>query len=401
VQHLGKLEWPQDTAVIVPSLTQLAANDINDLHGEVSCDLIISTPGNYHMALRDAMVGRPDLGHVGLLEQQGTPSQFKVSMCWTTSPPLAGEHITAQKVQIKNITLVGRPALTVAPVNIMDGLVASGLVDAATRKPILSSRGNVILIRADKVGIINTVCDLGNSTRFVSPHPVLEPGSFGNFAGTIFNVASQNAFGCNATDLFNGIFSQNLSELDLSGFNNPYNIGGVLSVFGRGPTPQGTGARWVASSRIMHRDIPYALCHDEADAGIVFYHEAVYFKQVLAASGCNLEIVPLGGTATNPQPLPGNPVSTLEIAKVNGSYAKKVNDARDVLYDFFTTSPIWAQILIDHGITPVSTTMARPWREWREHDDHDRDHERNHRHTKVSHANWGARAGAVRESGGF
>jgi hypothetical protein len=66
VQHLGKLEWPQDDAVTTPYLTQLSANDINDLHGDVTCDLIISTPGNYHMALLDAMKGRSDLGHVGL-----------------------------------------------------------------------------------------------------------------------------------------------------------------------------------------------------------------------------------------------------------------------------------------------------------------------------------------------
>ena len=52
VQHIGKLDWPQEDATTTPYLTQLSANDINDLHGDVSCDLIISTPGNYHMALK-------------------------------------------------------------------------------------------------------------------------------------------------------------------------------------------------------------------------------------------------------------------------------------------------------------------------------------------------------------
>jgi hypothetical protein len=28
----------------------------------------------------------------------------------------------------------------------------------------------------------------------------------------------------------------------------------------------------------------------------------------------------------------------------------KVNDARNVLYDFFATSPVWEQILIGHGM---------------------------------------------------
>lgn len=350
VQHLGKLDWPQDETSITPSLTQLVANDINDLHGELSCELIISTPGNYHMALKDAIYGRPDLGHVGLLEQQGTPSQFKVSMCWSTSPPISIDQITAEKVQFKNIKMVGRPSLVMAPGSVMNDLVANGQVDATTRQPFLTNRGNVILIRADKASVINNICDLGGNIRVVTPNPDMEPGSFGNFSGTIFNIADQNAFGCDATTLFNSIFQQNKTSINLSGFNNPYNIDGVLSAFGRGSAPQGTGAKWVASSRIMHRDIPYALCHDEADAGVIFYHQAVFIRDTLAATGCNLEIVPLGGTAADPQPLLGNRIGTLHIAKVNGSYAKKINDARDVLYNFFTNDPMWEQILIDHGL---------------------------------------------------
>ncbi len=355
VQHLGKIEWPQDDVTSSPYLTQLAANDINDLHGNLSCELIISTPGNYHMALKDAMFGRPDLGHTGLLEQAGTPSQFKVSICWSTSPPVSIDQITEEELQFKNIKMIGRPSLAMAPGGVMNDLVANGQVDGASRQPFLSNKGNVILIRADKLGIINNVCDLGGTTRVVTPNPMLEPGSFGNFSGTIFNVAEQNNLGCDATSLFDSIFSQDTNSFDMSGINNPYNIDGVLSVFGRGSAPQGTGAKWVASSRIMHRDVPYALCHDEADAGVIFYHQALYLKETLAKTGCELEIVPLdgnlNGNIATPE-LPGNRVGTLHIAKVNGSYAKKVNDARDILYDFFTTSPIWLQILADHGMTP-------------------------------------------------
>lgn len=347
VQHLGKLEWPADRAVTTPFLTQLAANDINDLHGDVSCELIISTPGNYSMALKDAMYGRPDLGHIGLLEQEGTPSQFKVSICWSTSPPISVDQIPAERLQFKNIDLVGRPALVMAPGGVMNTLVANGLADGATRQPFLRNLGNVILMRADKVGVINDICDLGGATRVVTPHPTLEPGSFGNFSGTIFDVADQNAFGCDATTLFNSIFTQDLATLDLTGFDTPYNLDGVMSAFGRGTMPQGSGAKWVASSRIMHRDIPYALCHDEADAAVIFYHQAKYIKSTLA---CDLAMVPLGGTYENPVPLAGNRIGTLHIAMVEGSFAKKVNDARIKLYDFFTTNPMWATILAEHGM---------------------------------------------------
>ena len=350
VQHLGKLEWPADRVASGPYLTQLAANDINDLHGDVACELIISTPGNYSMALKDAMYGRPDLEHVGLIEQQGTPSQFKVSICWSTSPPISVAQIPAERLQFKNIDLVGRPALVMAPGGVMNTLVANGLADGATRQPFLVNQGNVILMRADKVGIINNICDLGGATRVVTPHPTLEAGSFGNFSGTIFNVADQNVFGCDATTLFDSIFTQDVTSMDLTVFNAPFNINGVQSVFGRGTAAQGTGAKWVASSRIMHRDIPYALCHDEADAAVIFYHQAKYIKETLTASMCDLAVVPLGGTYMDPAPLPGNKIGTLHIAMVEGSFAKKVNDARIKLYDFFTANPMWGTILEDHGM---------------------------------------------------
>ena len=352
VQHLGKLEWPADRVASGPYLTQLAANDINDLHGDVACELIISTPGNYSMALKDAMYGEAILGHVGLIEQQGTPSQFKVSICWTTSPPISVKQIPVERVQFKNIDLVGRPSLVMAPGGVMNTLVADGLVDETTRQPFLVNKGNVILIRADKVGIINDICDLGGTTRVVTPSPSDEPGSFANFSGTIFNVAKQNSVNCIAEDLFASIFDWTPAGLDLSLKDFPYNIDGVMSIFGRGSAPQGSGAKWVASSRIMHRDIPYALCHDEADAAVIFYHQAKYItsETTVKDTQCHLAIVPLGGDEMNPNPSPGNKVGTLHIAKVNGTYAKKVNDARDKLYNFFTTNPIWGAILEKHGM---------------------------------------------------
>ena len=87
------------------------------------------------------------------------------------------------------------------------------------------------LFIADKAKKIHNVCDLGGKTRVATPNPYLEPGSFGNFSGTIFNVADQNDFGCDATELFNSIFSQDLSQFDLSAFDNPYDISAIQKVF--------------------------------------------------------------------------------------------------------------------------------------------------------------------------
>ena len=343
VQHLGKMIWPQDDAVTIPYLTQFSANDINDLHGDVSCDVIISTPGNYHMALKDAMKGRPDLGHVGL--QEKAKKMFDASVCWSTSPPVSPDQIAAKDLQFKNIHLRGLPALAMAPGKVMNGLVENGSVLADTKHAFLRNRGNVILARVDKAKKIDSVCDLGGSIRVVTPHPVLEGGSFGNFSGTIFDVADQNSLGCDAATLFNGIFSQDTSQIDTSSFSNPFDIKDIISAF-----KKDNGVKWVASSRIMHRDIPYALCHNEADAGVIFYHQAKYLKRELATSGCELNIIPMGGTEEDPQPVAGNRVGTLHIAKVSGEFSAKTEGARDLIYNFLTADNIWSRILEDHGM---------------------------------------------------
>ncbi|MFW2372755.1 MAG: hypothetical protein ACN4GM_06495 [Gammaproteobacteria bacterium] len=349
-QHFGVINWPQDEPTTTPFLTQLAANDINDLHGDVSCDLSISTPGNYHMALKDAMKGRPDLGHIGLQQQLRLTTNANVSVCWSTSPPISENQIITEKLQFKNINLIGLPALVVAPGSVMDQLIADKAVRVPSVMPLLTNRGNVILIRSSAKASIHNICDLGGTTRVVTPNPILEPGSFSNFSGTIFNVADKNYFGCDATTLFNSIFSQDISLFDLTAFDSPYKINRIKSVFGRGSSPQGTGAKWVASSRIMHRDIPYTLCNDQADAAVIFYHLAVYLKSTLAPSKCKLNILPLGGTELDPQPIPGNKIATLKIAKVKGVFSPEVKKARNIIYDFLTTSPIWIQILEDHGM---------------------------------------------------
>jgi hypothetical protein len=348
VQHLGKIDWPQDDAVTTPYLTQLSANDINDLHGDVTCDVIISTPGNYHMALHDAMKGRDDLDFSGLQAQ--AKERYDATICWSTSPPISPEQIPAADLQFKNIHLKGRPALAMGPGKVMNKLVDNGYVDRNTRQPFLRNKGNAILVRADKAKKIHNVCDLGGKTRVVTPNPYLEPGSFGNFSGTIFNVADQNDFGCDATELFNSIFSQDTSKFDLSAFDNPYDIDDILDVFGEGERNRGKPPKWIASSRIMHRDVPYALCHNEADAGVIFYHQAKYLKRVLGMTGCKLEIIPMGGTESDPMPLPGNKVGTLHIAKVSGDFAPKVLAARDLVYNFLTSSATWTKIMAEYGL---------------------------------------------------
>ena len=351
VKYVGSIDWPQETPVAVPFLTQGDANAINDLHGDVKCDINISTPGNYHMALKDAMYGRTDLGHTGLVEQIKTLNGATV--CWTTSPPINEEQIPVENVQFKNINLRGLPALAMGPGGKMNNLVREGFVDPSTRQPFLRNRGNVMLVRADRTDRVKDVCSLANpSVRLVTPRPpgstASEGGSFGNFSGTVFNVMNQNDdLSCheNATDIFESIFSQDLSEIDTEALSNTFNHKGMMKVYKNGDV------RWVASSRIMHRDQPYALCNDYADVGVIFYHQALYLKTEMGKLGCDLEIVPFHPQGIAPETaLDGNRVGTLHIAKVVGSFDQKTLDGRDLIYNFLTSSPIWTQIMADHGM---------------------------------------------------
>lgn len=351
VKFIGSIDWPQETPVSVPFLTQGDANALNDMHGVVHCDINISTPGNYHMALRDAMYGRPDLGHVGLVDQISALNG--ATICWTTSPPINEEQIPVQNVQFKNINLRGLPALAMGPGGKMNNLVAKGLVDPDTRQPFLRNRGNAMLVRADRTHKIKDICSLANpSVRLVTPRPPgnsgSEPGSFGNFSGTFYNVMNENAdLKCHAqaTGIFASIFGQDLSEIDTEDLDDAFNHKRMLKVY------KSDHVRWVASSRIMHRDQPYALCNDYADVGIIFYHQALYLKRTLASLGCELEIIPFHPDGTVPETdLPGNRIGTLHIAKVVGEFDQKTLEGRDVIYNFLTTSPIWSQILADYGM---------------------------------------------------
>jgi len=245
----------------------------------------------------------------------------------------------------------GKPAFAIGPGCVMNRLLKQDSINASTA--FLRNKGNVILIRKDKVRKIKDICDLKKpSLRVVTPNDVLESGSFGNFSGTIFNVANQNDYGCDADELFHSIFGQELSTIDLSAFDKPTDIDGVRGVFGRGPDAEEHGPRWVASSRIMHRDIPYALCYDLADAGVIFHHQATYLKQTMAATmNCELEIVSLPGTVDNPR---GNRFGILRIAKILGHSNPAVINAQDALFDFFVHSPIWSKILKDNDLVDPS-----------------------------------------------
>lgn len=90
----------------------------------------------------------------------------------------------------------------------------------------------------------------------------------------------------------------------------------------------------------MHRGIPQSLIDGECDAGLMFYHLALYTVRHFPDA---FDFIPLGGTKDNPDPVKGNKVSTLYIVPLNDSeVARRLIDA--YMSDRFT------QILNSHGI---------------------------------------------------
>jgi hypothetical protein len=155
----------------------------------------------------------------------------------------------------------------------------------------------------------------------------MEPGSFGNFSGSIYNIAKNDPHppaGMTAEKLFDSIFNS-----DQSGC-------------GKG----GKKCSWVSGKRIMHREQPWAVSSGNADAGFIFYHLALYFTRTFPDK---FEIVPLGGTADKPEPVKGNKVGVLQAVRIKGKWTAKQKKAQESLMKAYQSGD-FTKILKKHGI---------------------------------------------------
>ena len=84
----------------------------------------------------------------------------------------------------------------------------------------------------------------------------------------------------------------------------------------------------------------------EADAGIMFFHLARF---AVDSFPDQFEIVPLGGTAENPDPLPGNRIGRLFAIRINGDWNPTQFAAQEELIDSFL-SPEFTAILLQFGL---------------------------------------------------
>ena len=315
------LAWPADLGVLVPNLNDPTANTLNDFHAQISsCDLVFSTEGNYHPALKD-------IWPVFLAKFKDQPL---LNWFYTTSPPVSVAQIENQMLQIGNLYATCRPAVVAATLKVIARLEQAGHTEGPAL-PLLRDRGQVLLVKKGNPKKIRSVWDLGRKgVRLVTPNPKLEPGAFENYTGTIYHIAAQDPHppkGMSAAKLFNLLFN-----------------GG-----------SGDPEKWLAGPRIHHRDLPWSVAYGRADAAVIFYHLGLYTQQTFPDQ---FTLVPLGGTVAHPQPLPGTISITRYLVRIKGNWTPRQLEAREKLIETLLSAE-FTKVLENRGLLRPPAAEAR------------------------------------------
>jgi len=306
------LEWPVDGGVSTPNLHDPNSNTLYDLHGKVDgCDLVLSTEGNYHMALHDVWP-------IFLAKFKADPLH---NALYSTSPPVVVPQLDKGVLQFDNVNVACRPSVAVGNKKVMDKLVAAGVADGEAR-PLYVDRGEVILVKAGNPKHIKTVWDLGRKgVRLVTPNPDLEPGAYQNYRDAIYNIAKADSAppkGWTAEKLINILFN------------------------GASHDPN----KWLAGARIHHRDEPWSVAYGRADAAVILYHLGRFTKESFPTV---FDLVPLGGTLDNPQPLAGTKIGLRYVVALKGDWSPKQQAAREALIATLMSNDFTAA-LDKHGL---------------------------------------------------
>lgn len=298
------LLWPADRGNVTPNLNDPTSNVLDDLHGDVSsCDFVFSSEGNYHPALRDVWP-------IFLAKFKQEPLK---NALYTTSPPVFAPQTQNGVLQFGNLYTYCRPQLAAGSMKAVRSLINAGQT-VGEPIPFYQDRGNVILVKRGNPKHIQSVWDLARRNVFyVSPNPTLEPGAFGNYLNTIYGIASNDPkppAGMTPDRLINAVFNDSRQAPN----------------------------KWLAGARIHHRDVPWSIAYGKADAGLLLYHLARYTKQTFPDQ---FDIVPLGGTEEDPQPLPGSTAGVRYMIRVKGDWNERQQEAtetfiRTLMSDRFT-----------------------------------------------------------------
>lgn len=308
------LHSPHDQQQSLPYLTNENGDRLFDLHGHIeNCkdmDLVVTTEGNYNMALGEYWQGV-------FLKRHGKDIK---SWYYTTSPPIAFDQIKNSSVTFGNLDMRCRPQIAIANKKIMKKLADANMIEGKP-VPIKQTRGNVILVKKGNPKNIHSIWDLGRAdVHVVTPNSWNERGAFTNYAKTLYQIAKQDPHppaGWDADRLFNAIYGAKAEK-----------------------------GKWVYGDRIHHRDEPQAVAYGHADAAMIMYQLGHYTATTFPDT---FEIIPLGGTVDNPQPLPGSVIGKSFMVKVKGKWTARQKRAQQALWDGLQ-SKAFAEILVKYGM---------------------------------------------------
>lgn len=180
----------------------------------------------------------------------------------------------------------------------------------------------MLLVKKGNPKHVATIWDLNrDDIRVITPHPSFEAGSFSLYAKSIFDIAKYDHNpppGVTAEDLFNTIFNGVSSDPD----------------------------KWLTGNRIHHREIPWSIAYGKADAAVIFYHLALHAGITFPDL---FDVVSLGGTLKEPEPLPGNHTEILYAIRIRGNWTEKQQIATEKLMELFQSYEFSA-ILRKHGL---------------------------------------------------
>ena len=291
------LDWPEEQAGGDPRFFrwfQPGSNMCLDFHGDpVKARLVIFSDGNHHMALKECL-------DLFLKENGGLSGIFYA----TTPPGPIANMLRTGGLQMGNLIISVSPHVFISPPEVLDNLVADRFMSGHV--PFVRNQGNVLLVKKGNPKQLFKVSDLsrGDIRLFLS-NPDTEKASFRSYYNTLKAIATGESANHEFPD-------------------DKIKQGQVL--FGRG---------------IHHREAPQALADDRADVAIVYYHLALRYVRIFPSL---FEIVPLGGTALNPQPVSGNVISLTHAGIIGdgGNWGSKL------LY--FLSSDIVSDIYAYHGL---------------------------------------------------
>ncbi|MEW6669274.1 MAG: substrate-binding domain-containing protein [Thermodesulfobacteriota bacterium] len=302
-RNVDYLEWPEEQAGENSRFLRWVhpgSNICLDFHGDPSkAQLVVFSDGNHHMALRDCL----DL----FLQRNIGLSQVFYA---TTPPGPLVDMLRNGGLKMGNLVLRVSPHVFISPPEVLDRLVADGFM--AGHIPFVRNRGNVLLVKKGNPKRIHGVSDVmrGDVRLFLS-NPETEKASFTAYYNTLKALAS----GLNANQDFpDGKIAQ----------------GQVL--FG---------------SRIHHREAPQAVADDRADVAVVYYHLALRYVRIFPSL---FELVPLGGTASHPQPVAGNSIGL--------THAGLVGDGGEwgAAFTRFLSTRAVGEIYAHHGLLPIGSS---------------------------------------------